>query len=162
MVEMPMENQSSSDPFIAPPIMDVPNGVMPSRIGRMGNMNPMNPMSRGATFKSINNVKLVQEDGEVKTPNPLVIYSLTATPSGKLTVFLRRASGTVDGGISIYGSFKENPTITEKIALVENFVWTDELVEIVSAVSNPFPVLIIDYKFLSNEDTTIEVNLSSF
>lgn len=149
MTPMPMENPAQSNQVYFPPIMDATN----PNVG---------PMSRGASFKSIMNVKLINDAGELKSDNPLLIYSLPSGPAGKLTVFMRRSSGTGDGAVSIYGSFKEKPEVNEKVMLVENLTWTDTITEIISEISNPFPVLLVEYTFLGNENTTVDLNFSSF
>lgn len=140
MTTFPIENNSNNDAVYSPTLPPV---------GRSG-------------FKTLTNARLVLEDGEVKNPNPLIVHSLASGPSGKITIFMRRTSGITDGIVNIYGAFKPDATNQERVLLADGVAWTDTISEVVSEISNPFFILIIEYNFAGNENTTVELNISSF
>lgn len=123
---------------------------------------PMDPMSRGTFFKALGSATLVLEAGEVKTLNPMALFCVACGPAGKTSVFLRRASGTAEGVVSIYGAFQEKPDNNAKVLLADAIAWTDDLTEIISNVANPFPFFIIEYNFSGNDDTVVELHFSFF
>lgn len=161
MTIFPTGENNSVGPFIFGPVMD----SFTSNVEGVGPVIYPNfaPSGVGGNLiKPITNVRLVQENGLVQSPNPFPVYTVSSGPSGKLSIFLKRFSGTVDGKVALYGAFKLNAESSDKVAIVEDISWTDRIEKIVTDFDNPFSIILIHYSFENTDDVAVELNFSSY